>query len=45
MAAPFPSAGTGINFVSEVWSKKLNIRLYATTVLAQITNTKYEGAN
>ena len=45
MAAPFPSAGTGINFVSEVWSKTLNIRLYATTVLAQITNTKYEGAN
>ncbi|RKZ91540.1 MAG: hypothetical protein DRQ40_09760 [Gammaproteobacteria bacterium] len=43
MAAPFPSAGTGINFVPEIWSKKLNIRLYATTVLAQITNTKYEG--
>ncbi len=43
MAAPFPIASTGINFVSEIWSKKLNIRLYATTVLAQITNTKYEG--
>lgn len=43
MAAPFPVSGTGINFVSEIWSKKLNIRLYATTVLAQITNTKYEG--
>jgi len=43
MAAPFPSAGTGINFVPEIWSKKLNIRLYATTVLAQITNTKYDG--
>ena len=43
MAPPFPGAGTGVNFVPEVWSKKLNLRLYATTVLAQITNTKYEG--
>lgn len=43
MAVPFPGAGTGVNFVPEVWSKKLNLRLYATTVLAQITNTKYEG--
>lgn len=43
MALPFPTPGTGINFVPEIWSKKLNIRLYATTVLSQITNTKYEG--
>lgn len=43
MAAPFPVAGTGINFVPEIWSKKLNIRLYATTVLSMITNTKWEG--
>jgi len=43
MAAPFPVAGTGLNFVPAIWSKKLNIRLYATTVLSQITNTKYEG--
>jgi len=44
MAAPFPVAGsTGGNFVPVVWTKKLNLRLYATTVLAHITNTKYEG--
>lgn len=43
MAAPFPGVGTGVNFVPEIWSRKLNIRLYATTVLSQITNTKFEG--
>jgi hypothetical protein len=35
--------GTAGNFVPEIWSKKLQTRFYATTVLADVTNNDYEG--
>jgi hypothetical protein len=35
--------GTSANFIPEVWSKKLLINFYKTTVLEQICNTDYEG--
>lgn len=35
--------GTMANFVPEIWSKKLQTRFYATTVLADVTNNDYEG--
>jgi len=43
--AAFPSAGanSAANFISEVWSKKLQAKFYANTVLPQVSNTDYEG--
>ena len=43
--AAFPSAGanSAANFISEVWSKKLQAKFYASTVLPQVSNTDYEG--
>lgn len=35
--------GTMANFVPEIWSKKLQTRFYASTVLADVTNNDYEG--
>lgn len=31
------------NFLSEIWSRKLNVKYYAQTCLSDITNNKYEG--
>ena len=31
------------NFIPEIWSGKLIEKFYATTVLAAISNTDYEG--
>ncbi|RDL44358.1 hypothetical protein DN730_08110 [Marinomonas piezotolerans] len=42
MPAPFPD-GNAANFVPEVWSKKLQARFYAQTVLAQFCNHDWEG--
>ena len=43
--AAFPSAGANSadNFISEIWSKKLQAKFYASTVLPQVSNTDYEG--
>jgi len=43
--AAFPTAGanSAANFISEVWSKKLQAKFYASTVLPQVSNTDYEG--
>jgi hypothetical protein len=43
--AAFPSAGanSAANFISEVFSKKLQAKFYANTVLPQVSNTDYEG--
>lgn len=43
--AAFPSAGSNsaANFISEVFSKKLQAKFYANTVLPQVSNTDYEG--
>ena len=43
--AAFPSAGANSadNFISEIWSKKLQAKFYANTVLPQVSNTDYEG--
>lgn len=35
--------GTGANFIPEIWSKKLQTRFYASTVLSEVTNNDYEG--
>lgn len=35
--------GTMANFVPEIWSKKLQTRFYASTVLSEVTNNDYEG--
>ena len=35
--------GNAANFIPEVWSKKLLVNFYKTTVLEQICNTDYEG--
>jgi hypothetical protein len=46
---PFGGAGTGATppysgvFIPEIWSGKLIEKFYATTVLAAIANTDYEG--
>lgn len=48
-ATPYGGAGTNQNpaysgiFIPEIWSGKLIERFYATTVLAAISNTDYEG--
>lgn len=42
MPAPFPT-GNAANFVPEVWSKKLQARFYAQTVLAEFCNHDWEG--
>lgn len=41
----FPAAGASstANFIPEIWSKKLQAKFYAATVLTSITNTDYEG--
>lgn len=41
----FPTAGANSadNFISEIWSKKLQAKFYSTTVLPQVSNTDYEG--
>jgi len=31
------------NFIPEIWSGNMLIKFYATTVLAAISNTEYEG--
>ncbi|MFM2625730.1 phage major capsid protein [Vibrio owensii] len=41
--APNYSAGSTSEFVPEVWSGKLVVKFYDTTVLAAIANTDYEG--
>lgn len=35
--------GSAANFIPEIWSKKLNARFYASTVLMQIANRNWEG--
>ncbi len=45
---PFPGtpqtgSQTAANFVPEIWSKKLQAKFYASTVLEKICNTDYEG--
>lgn len=42
MAAPFPTPAQ-MNYVPEIFSKKLLARFYEATVLSQVTNTDYEG--
>jgi hypothetical protein len=46
--APYPSGGTpntlqATGFIPEIWSGKLVEKFYASTVLAAISNTDYEG--
>jgi len=48
---PYPAAQPGVNptpaytgnFIPEIWSGKMIEKFYATTVLAAISNTNYEG--
>src|SRR3954463_5053976 len=43
---PAGSAGNGLSgsgYIPEIWSGKLIEKFYATTVLAAISNTNYEG--
>lgn len=44
-ANAFPAAGANstANFIPEVWSKKLQAKFYASSVLPMISNTDYEG--
>ena len=50
-ASPYPTAPAGQNpnpaytgnFIPEIWSGKMIEKFYATTVLAAIANTNYEG--
>lgn len=48
-ASPYPAGSAQPNpaysgtFIPEIWSGKLIEKFYATTVLAQISNTDYEG--
>jgi len=50
-ATPYPVAQPGVNpspaytgnFIPEIWSGKMIEKFYATTVLAAISNTNYEG--
>lgn len=42
MPSPFPQ-GNAANFVPEVWSKKLQARFYAQTVLGDFCNHDWEG--
>lgn len=41
----FPTAGanSAANFIPEIFSKKLQAKFYASSVLPQISNTEYEG--
>lgn len=52
MAAVFPVVGAGDfdttpsysgNFIPELWSKKLNAKFFANTMLSEISNTSWEG--
>jgi len=42
-ATAFPAAGASstANFIPEIWSKKLQAKFYASSVIPQITNTDY----
>ena len=37
------SLATGSNFIPEVWSGKLQVKFYKSTVLGEITNNDWEG--
>lgn len=37
------SSATGSNFIPEVWSGKLQVKFYKSTVLGEITNNDWEG--
>lgn len=41
-SAPFPT-GNALNYVPDIFSKKLQAKFYASSVLPQISNTDYEG--
>ena len=43
MAFPTPGANSAANFIPEIFSKKLQAKFYASSVLPQISNTDYEG--
>jgi len=44
-SSAFPPAGANStrNFIPEIWSKKLQAKFYASSVLPMISNTDYEG--
>lgn len=42
-AFPTPGANSAANFIPEIWSKKLQAKFYASSVLPSISNTDYEG--
>lgn len=42
-AFPAPGANSTANFIPEVWSKKLQAKFYAASVMPAISNTDYEG--
>ena len=42
-AFPAPGASSTANFIPEIWSKKLQAKFYASTVMTAISNTEYEG--
>lgn len=42
-AFPTPGATSAANFIPEIWSKKLQAKFYASSVLPSISNTDYEG--
>jgi hypothetical protein len=44
-ATAFPAAGANstANFIPEIWSKKLQAKFYASSVLPAISNNDYEG--
>jgi hypothetical protein len=44
-ATAFPAAGANstANFIPEIWSKKLQAKFYASSVLPSISNNDYEG--
>ena len=37
------ASATGSNFIPEVWSGKLQVKFYKSTVLGEITNNDWEG--
>ena len=41
--AATPTPAYTANFIPEIWSGKMIEKFYATTVLAAISNTNYEG--
>jgi hypothetical protein len=42
-AFPTGGANSAANFIPEIWSKKLQAKFYASSVLPSISNTDYEG--